>query len=874
MNAAKAKKNPAKFKGAVLIMILAVMTVLIILLAGSIAVVYSTNQRVNQKYEENQAYYTMRSTLNACLDNILDNSSDALSWQDVYYYEGGGDPIKVLKGNASPCKLKRGRYEECVLYQVPICTETTGSNANLWYKKQKDAGKISDESEVNITATDLGGAGTAITSDSDFNGYKSQYAVKYDWSSSLKPGEADTVVYTFDLSTIADMSIDDSGDMVAKMLDAGANDKITVKLQVLERQYDLGGSVTDPIGKRFILGDRKKDYFRIKATCEANYNGQSYQYTVYLSTKEPEPKINGVSSLSKMNPGSKIRMINEANSLENTTYNFDNNSVTTGNVSLFGNLNLTASGTELVIENEQVFMVTGTFNSGTNSEGVVFAQDGSSFYCENAIAHKPFTHYNHAKGNFICSDSYLTSQSGCVAQEITFFVNNFIYNDNNPPSGTPTGTSWYNNIYITGPESTFIDTSVSGTVKAKKALRDLLGTSTFSGTLNFGSLGPTGTASDFSVTTSYDFNPTHPGYMTFVSDRDMSNPADHEITYDHSKVLKLDYDSDSSYDTSTFKRKITLPGNLGGLSTNVLELKTQRSIFNERFDSGAWNATDNGTFASTTQSFLWSHLLPRDTLPASTARHASGTGVPGVSGGTIKIANDPSDADFTNPTKYTNLTFDSIITKDDGILELKGQYSGDILFDTTDGDITVVFKDVVKGRFYVNGENTLKIYLTSSSGQLDLGGTDHQFMLVDFNTINVKTHAINQLAGAPRGSKTQLYVCDDSSHNPLVKTMVVYKLDTNGVGGVPPVICAQIDAPKTDFRYDSSGGTNYTLTLADSGYTLQTIPIAIMGSAFTNSYNFDPANPTHKTGEDRGIWSMIPPDDPGEKTINLYKRYR
>ena len=57
MNAAKAKKNPAKVKGAVLIMILAVMTVLIILLAGSIAVVYSAHNRVELKFRENQAYY-------------------------------------------------------------------------------------------------------------------------------------------------------------------------------------------------------------------------------------------------------------------------------------------------------------------------------------------------------------------------------------------------------------------------------------------------------------------------------------------------------------------------------------------------------------------------------------------------------------------------------------------------------------------------------------------------------------------------------------------------------------------------------------------------------------------------------------------------
>ena len=164
----------------------------------------------------------------------------------------------------------------------------------------------------------------------------------------------------------------------------------------------------------------------------------------------------------------------------------------------------------------------------------------------------------------------------------------------------------------------------------------------------------------------------------------------------------------------------------------------------------------------------------------------------------------------------------------------------------------------------MTGDNTLNIYLTSPDGSFDLGGTDHQFILIDFNTINISTHSINMLAGSPRGTKTQLYVCDDSSGNPLVTTLTLYKLDSSGVGGISPVVCAQIDAPKTNLTHNSSGGTNISFTVP-SGYTTQAIPIAIMGSVFTNSF---------QAGEDRGIWSMIPPDDPGDKTVNLVQRYR
>ena len=74
MNAAKAKKSPAKVKGAVLIMILAVMTVMIILLAGSIAVVYSAHNRASVKYSESQGYYTARSVL----DNFFAELSEII----------------------------------------------------------------------------------------------------------------------------------------------------------------------------------------------------------------------------------------------------------------------------------------------------------------------------------------------------------------------------------------------------------------------------------------------------------------------------------------------------------------------------------------------------------------------------------------------------------------------------------------------------------------------------------------------------------------------------------------------------------------------------------------------------------------------------
>lgn len=68
------KAKPAKTKGAALLMVLAVMVVLIMIIAGTLAVVSAAHKRVILKYEESQAYYSARSGLDAFW-NVLMNDS-------------------------------------------------------------------------------------------------------------------------------------------------------------------------------------------------------------------------------------------------------------------------------------------------------------------------------------------------------------------------------------------------------------------------------------------------------------------------------------------------------------------------------------------------------------------------------------------------------------------------------------------------------------------------------------------------------------------------------------------------------------------------------------------------------------------------------
>ena len=104
----KTDRKPRTAKGAVLIMVLTVMFVLIFLLAGTVAVVYSTNNRVLQKFEQSQAYYTARSVMDTYIDTLLhDNNNDS----SVPYYYIDGTTL-------SHVPAKQGRALELDLYDL------------------------------------------------------------------------------------------------------------------------------------------------------------------------------------------------------------------------------------------------------------------------------------------------------------------------------------------------------------------------------------------------------------------------------------------------------------------------------------------------------------------------------------------------------------------------------------------------------------------------------------------------------------------------------------------------------------------------------------------------------------------------------------
>ncbi|MCM1579458.1 MAG: hypothetical protein NC078_11735, partial [Ruminococcus sp.] len=113
------KRTPKTLKGAVLIMVMTVMFVLIFLLAGTIAVVYSAHNRAMVKYEESQAYYTARSLLDAYLDaflkdnkNVTGTAGTGITEKTYWYFNKDGDLDSV--------PAKQGRALELDIYSMKV----------------------------------------------------------------------------------------------------------------------------------------------------------------------------------------------------------------------------------------------------------------------------------------------------------------------------------------------------------------------------------------------------------------------------------------------------------------------------------------------------------------------------------------------------------------------------------------------------------------------------------------------------------------------------------------------------------------------------------------------------------------------------------
>ena len=301
------RRKPYKAKGAVLIMVLTVMFVLIFLLAGAVAVVYSSNRRVMVQYEESQAYYSARSVLDVYHDMIL--ASDDTSKVTGNYYELDKTTYEVTPSTTYP-NISSGRALELDLYRVPVSVNATIGEANFNKTFADDynsvpAGTANDPARAAVVRSrNMTEDVAATATGTNIANYLKQYTVtgsqssKYsvgdadanqiasvtDWSGASPKyavGKDDTLVYyvnydkTKSESNFSKYQGTPTGSNSAanKLTDPGSTVKLTV--QVIDRVYDLSTDAAfTTFGDKFIHGNREKDYFLIKVTAEVVYDGQ------------------------------------------------------------------------------------------------------------------------------------------------------------------------------------------------------------------------------------------------------------------------------------------------------------------------------------------------------------------------------------------------------------------------------------------------------------------------------------------------------------------------------------------------------------------------------------------------------------------------
>lgn len=348
-------RTPA-LKGAVLIMVMTVMFVLIFLLAGTIAVVYSAHNRAMLKYEESQAYYTARSTLDAYLDAFLkdnDNQTGDSSLGSVntvavpyYYINNTTSPASCTSINA-----KQGRALELDIYGLKVSVAPKGAGGladadypydgvteSIWsvgnYANDKylydwvkqyildlalgdfnvPAGQTLEDfrddyathnaasyaaartlalKAINSKLTDYNHTDTSlIPSDSLSIETTPGYAPYYKQFTVSETG--DTLYYRVPANTFTSYGNAGTSGSFGKVADtfSDGDTDAIITVQLLERTMNLSKDGAD-YKLKFDGGNREKDHVKIKVTCEIMLDGISTTTSVmYANEYVQKPSSN------------------------------------------------------------------------------------------------------------------------------------------------------------------------------------------------------------------------------------------------------------------------------------------------------------------------------------------------------------------------------------------------------------------------------------------------------------------------------------------------------------------------------------------------------------------------------------------------------
>lgn len=809
----KAKSRHGKLKGAVLLMVLAVMTVLIILLAGTIAVVYSAHNRSMLKYEESQAYYTSRSVLDTFTESMLDNETDTLSTRTYYYVKDDGTGNPTLGDTlADGDDYTLGMAIEEDIFKLPISTETdpASPNYNEWFhstfvKSVADGGmglSVADATKlVNMADSDA----MSDTKYSTLKRFYDQYTVRENWTSTSTKGKNDTITYKVG-------SLDSYGSGYGKMTDRGADTYITV--QVLEREYNLGTGGN--FAEQFRNGNRTKDYVKCKATAHVIYDGRETTTSKIFITGEQNKvsSSDAIVSLSDIAGNDTVVSIGGASSLHNGVLKWSNNTATAGNLFIWDGVDFSSTQPNVHIFGDEKFIALGTVKM---NQYPIFHENGSIFYCQNLdlTGGAPFGSSS-AKTNiitpvFTISDANALNQVqiyGRVFAESIDFVNGYGNN----------GYAFYDSVYVNtlklGTEYTFSEsTSGSSTVITTKLFKFVYsgGALTvyptkdfckrFPGVIDVTNPSKVNIAKSIEFTNSgkhfvIDFaNPSSSSFYisgsavsitsaNLQTDATMFNSGDatellyigalSQFTADTSKSVKIDYKNDAYWNLDADMKKVSkdpLPDNLITIDasiTNKLTFPTVQSLYGnymqdkttsgtyagDTFDSnGNFNSTLGGGGLDFSNSTVLTQFIKEHVKTAEMVK-------PEVASATITGSIGTRDAalEATYPTaQQIPATYTKVISGDCKLAS--GTNSNQkIAIDARSSSINIQLGDGTGGQFYgeftVYGDNHVNFLMpaTSTGVNYNLGDTGYDFLVFDNDTEKSYTSSGNKYSVGPRAN--------------------------------------------------------------------------------------------------------------------------
>lgn len=643
----RATRRPRTTRGAVLIMVLTVMFVLIFLLAGTIAVVYSAHNRAMTKYQESQAYYTARSVLDTYVESYLTDNANNLTGagaSEKYYYfeEDAAAPSGwKLSHSDATTPFRQGRALELDLYKVPVSTETdpTKDNYNEWFKEILDnctdpthitgtshnaAGITAHENEVNFITSLYSTDATTLNGISIQNFYK-QYSCGTDgWKkadTSYKVGTQDTITYTVG-------SMDGWGSATStnygKLTDVASTAKITV--QVLERKFDLDETQTNFYDK-FRYGDRTKDHFKLKITSYVTYNGEVTTTSAIIENEEEDPPsaAGAIVSLSDISGADTITAMGGASSLyRSSTMIWQNNMSTTGSIFIQGNVTTQSTDPYIHLAPKDLLFVRGTLEI---KNGLKASTNGATVYANRIKLSDTKPPQIGASGqdfNIICETLEITEKTSktygqIFAEEIdckafgtgagTFsstifqgtgniYCNYLVLNKDQVRAYTD-GSG--NVVYEIDGNATQGDMAFMNVLAAGKTLNIAKGIKLYDQTA--------GVSHTYNIGDSIDINGdgTADGIVT-ITTKPVSGVTSGTLTTNTSPAneVKVSYEYDAALATQDFTfndaakvKEYVLPANLigkSGTGANKMKIDTVQSLYGEYFE----DATTTGTYAGDT----------------------------------------------------------------------------------------------------------------------------------------------------------------------------------------------------------------------------------------------------------------------------------